>query len=97
MRTAVKLSQSSVVAVATGGGKPGTVNDQGSAVVCAQLVRTEHSGCKGSATVAVNRRQGRLCWSYGGSDQECTGRGREAQGFGRAGSSYGSGRDWEGL
>ena len=32
-RAAVKLSQSSVVAVAMGGGKPGTLNDQGSVVV----------------------------------------------------------------
>ena len=48
---------------------------QGSCVVCAQLVQTGYSGWKGSATVAVNRRQGWLCWSYGGSDQECAGRG----------------------
>ena len=38
----VKLSQSSVVAVATGGGKPGTVNDQGSTVAC---VRAEENQC----------------------------------------------------
>ena len=38
----VKLSQSSVVAVATGGGKPGTVNDQGSTVAC---VRAEEKQC----------------------------------------------------
>ena len=38
----VKLSQSSVMAVATGGGKPGTVNDQGSAVAC---VRAEEKQC----------------------------------------------------
>ena len=43
---------------------------QGSCVVCAQLVRTGYSGWQGSATVAVNRRQGRLCWNYDGSDQE---------------------------
>ena len=43
---------------------------QGSCVVCAQLVQTGHRGWKGSATVTVNRRQGRLCWSYSGSDQE---------------------------
>ena len=38
----VKLSQSSIVAVATGGGKPGTVNDQGSTVAC---VRVEEKQC----------------------------------------------------
>ena len=38
----VKLSQRSVVAVATGGGKPGTVNDQGSAVA---YVRAEEKQC----------------------------------------------------
>ena len=31
--------------------------------------------------MAVNRRQGRLCCSYCGNDQECTGRGREAHGW----------------
>ena len=66
---------------------------QGSCVVCAQLVRTGHSGWKGSATVAVNRRQGRLCWSYGGSDQECTGRGSNGAGGG-SGLSHGGGRGW---
>ena len=38
----VKLSQSSVVVVATGGDKPGTVNDQGSTVAC---VRAEEKQC----------------------------------------------------
>ena len=42
VRAAVKLSQSSVVAVATGGGKPGTVNDQGSTMAC---VRAEEKQC----------------------------------------------------
>ena len=78
--------------MATGGGKPGTVNDQGSAVVCAQLVRTRHSGWKGSDTVAVNRRQGRLCWSYDGSDQECAGRGSIGGTGGGSGGSSGGGR-----
>ena len=54
----------------SGCGKERTAVTQGSCVVCAQLVRTGHSGWKGSATVTVNRRQGRICWSYGGSDQE---------------------------
>ena len=38
----VKLSQSLLVAVATGGGKPSTVNDQGSAVA---YVRAEEKQC----------------------------------------------------
>ena len=42
VRAAVKLSQGSVVAVATGGGKPGTVNDQGSTVAC---LRVEEKQC----------------------------------------------------
>ena len=62
---------------------------QGSCVVCAQLVRTGYSGWKGLATVAVNRRQGRLCWSYGGSDQECAGRGSNSGAGG--GSGHGRG------
>ena len=74
-----------------GCGKERTAVTQGSCVVCAQLVRTGHSGWKGSATVAVSRRQGRLCWSYGSSDQECTGRGSNGAGGG-SGLSYGGGR-----
>ena len=54
----------------SGWGSSSGCENQGSCVVCVQLVRTGHSGWKGAATVAVNRRQGRLCWSYGGSDQE---------------------------
>ena len=74
-----------------GCGKERTAVTQGSCVVCAQLVRTWHSGWKGSATVAVNRRQGRLCWSYGDSDQECAGRGSNDAGGG-SGLSYRGGR-----
>ena len=44
----------------SGCGKERTAVTQGSCVVCAQLVRTGNSGWKGSATVAVTRRQGRL-------------------------------------
>ena len=72
----------------SGCGKERTAVTKGSYVVCAQLVRTGHSGWKGSATVAVTRRQGRLCWSYDGSDQECTGRGSNGVG---GGSGHGRG------
>ena len=76
----------------SGCGKERTVVTQGSCMVCAQLVRTGHSGWKGSDTVAVNRRKGWLCWSYDGSDQECAGRGSIGCTSGGSGSGSGGGK-----